>query len=67
MEDSLSKLRRDSKPRYLLAACSIGESVIATDVGSGRDDDGNDDPVIPVVFRGGDGSVPGRVGGERRW
>lgn len=23
--------------------------MIATDVGSGRDDDGNDDPVIPIV------------------
>jgi len=48
----------------IIVACSIGESVIAVDVGSGRDDDGNDDPVIPVVFY--DGGVAGRDGGERR-
>jgi len=47
----------------IVTACSIGESVIAVDVGSGRDDDGNDDPVIPVVFYDG---VAGRDGGERR-
>lgn len=38
--------------------------MIAANAGSGRDDDGNDDPVIPAVFHG--GGALANAGGEGR-